>query len=436
MSNIVPFEKPMSRLDGFRNLITGYGTSRDHGEQFRWNSRTRLDKATLDGIYAQHPLAAKIVDLLPADGTREWVDIDHDRADDIAFALKQLEAKQVFCEALKFARLHGGAAVYMEIEDGRDVTEPVNYAAVRGISGLHVIEKDYISPTSVRRSLRHEHYHITVESEEESIQETVEVHRSRLLIFQGESVSRDWMLQNGGWAQSVIERCYKALMAYSISHGLIPNILKDFIRDVVKIDGLADMAINDCDADRKAFNDRMDSMLLAQSMLNKLVLDGNDEFQRSTTAVTGINDLIRNPERALVAASGIPHTKLLGESPGGSLGQQGTSQEKDYAKLVASYQADKIALPLEKLLLTVGAAMGIRDDIPFNFRSIDKPTQKEEAEVLNLVSQVIERLVKSQVITPDEAVTMIDSEKIRLLPTIDKDSRLALTEASNYGEES
>jgi uncharacterized protein len=435
MTNIVPFEKPMSRLDGFKNLLTGYGTSRDHGEQFQWSSRSRLDKATLDGIYAQHPLAAKIVDLLPADGTREWVDIDHDRSDDVAFALKQLEAKQVFCEALKFARLHGGAAVYMEIDDGRDVTEPVNYAAVRGIGGLHVIEKDYIAPTSMRRSLRHERYRITVDSEEENIHQTVEVHRSRLLIFQGESVSRDWMLQNGGWCQSVIERCYKALMAYSISHGLIPNILKDFIRDVIKIDGLADLAINDCEADRKAFNDRMDSMLMAQSMLNKLVLDTSDDFQRSTTAVSGINDLIRNPERALVAASGIPHTKLLGESPGGSLGQQGTSQEKDYAKLVASYQADKIALPLEKLLMTVGAALGIRDDIPFNFRSIDKPTQKEEAEIFNLVTQSMERLVKNGIITPDEAVTMIDSEKLCMLPKIDKDSRLALAEVPTNGEE-
>ena len=53
------FKKLVSRLDGFVNRITGYGTARDHGEQTKWSTGAKIPKHVLDDFYAMHELAWK-----------------------------------------------------------------------------------------------------------------------------------------------------------------------------------------------------------------------------------------------------------------------------------------------------------------------------------------------------------------------------------------
>ena len=55
MSNIVQFQR-LSRKDGYKNLMTGDGTGRDHIEQFTYSQESQIQTATLDAMYAQHPL--------------------------------------------------------------------------------------------------------------------------------------------------------------------------------------------------------------------------------------------------------------------------------------------------------------------------------------------------------------------------------------------
>lgn len=409
-----------TRIDGFKNLITAYGTSRDHGYQFDWSQEARLDKATLDSMYMQHPLAWKLIDLLPDNALREWIDIQDEEGEDTLKA-ECKRFRPVLCEALKMSRLHGGAAIYIEAPG--DPETPINSKTM--ILGYHVFECNYIWPDNINRTLRHEHYviqHFNGLSER--------VHKSRLIILQGIEAPRDWMLANNGWGESVLQRLNRPLIAYSIAHALVPNILKDFIRDVIKIQGLKDLAINSCEDDQRSFNDRLDAMFQAESTLNKTVLDSEDEFISQTRSIAGLNDLIRNPEKWLCAASGIPHTLLFGESPGAALSQSGSSQEKDWNKTVCAYQEDTIRPALEQLFFILTGR-----EVEFRFNPLDVPSQKEQAETFKLISEAVKVWIEYAGLTPDEALSMIKGDELKMLPVLDMETR-EIMKGVNYAPQS
>lgn len=442
MSIVNLFEAARARLfraDGFVNRITGYGTSRDHGEQFRYSRDRRIDSDTLEAIYAEHEIAHKIIDFLPDAGTREWIEIDDDDHEEIeallcpentAYSLKPISLQGALNEAEKMARLHGWSAVFFDIDDGQEPDQPLNMQGIREIVGFSPIEGDYLQPVGGwKRSLRHELWEVTSTGQR--------VHASRLRFCWGADVPRDWIVNYGKLGQSVLQRCFKPLIAYSLAHSYVPNILKDFVRDIIKLEGFNEMNVNDCDDAEygyKSFKDRMDGMMLAESLLNKTVLDTRDEFVRNTTNVTGLTDLIRNPERRLVAASGIPHTLLLGESPGGTLSQGGTSQEKDWHKAVDAYQQAHLKPVIDYAMVIVQMYLRRDERIKYAFRALDVPSQKEQAETYKLIADAAARLVDSQIISEQEAATHFEGSRLKTVPVLDDDEREAMNNIEDEGD--
>lgn len=440
MSNIVIFDRERRpsrknvRQDSFRNLTTGFGTSRDSITQFEWYERAKLDKRTRDSVYAQHPLSWKLVDYLPDKGLRKWVHFDHDASNDILKVLKDLSVtttkghrkgfRYALNEAAKSSRKDGAALLYVQ-HQGVDPSEPLDWNNLPPVVHVDPVEWDYVSfgldayapDHIVQRSLRHTHLYINGQ----------QVHRDHLIELQGLSVGRDYMLNNNGKCQSIIDRCFLPLMFYSISHGMIPQILKDFIRDVVKIQGLTDLAENDCDDSRESFQDRLDYMMLAQSMINKLVLDTDDEFIRQTTSVSGINDLIRNPEKHLVAASGFPHTLILGEDPGGGIGNEGGAQREIENSFVSSYQEDDLRGPIEQMLRHILPNMGITDDVPVIFNPLDTPSQEQQATTFNMMADAVSKLVAHGIITPSEAATVFEGTEVKTNIVLNEKARAMLS---------
>lgn len=421
MSNIVQFKR-LSRMDGYKNLMTGYGTGRDHIEQFTYSQESQIQTATLEAMYAQHPLAWKIVDLFPDDGLREWIDIDHDESTEIEALLEDIGLREALEESLKMARLLGGSAIFLDIDDGKEPFEPLDLKGAQGIRGCEVLEKDYLNPElPPGRSLRIPLWRI-------SGTERV-IHESRLLRFHGVVVSREWMLNNNGWGQSCLQRSSKPLIASSLAHGFVPNVLKDFIRDVIKINDLAGLADDpDQEAAAKSFWDRLDYMFLAESLLNKAVLDKEDEFIRQTTSVAGLPGLIRDSDNWLAMSTSIPKTKFFGESPGGNLSQVGTSQEKDWFKTVAAYQEATIRPALRRVFKVIQATLKEPECIHFKFRPLDVPTQKEQAEVLEKAANALAKLVDAGIISAAEAASCFDGSELKMMPVLDFEARAQMAE--------
>lgn len=429
MSNIIPFAHPRAfRNDGYKNLTSGYGTSIDHGEQFIYGRDTRLSPQTLADLYAEDSLAARIVDLLPDEALSAGIEIS---SPDEAFIRKALMDirdadglpngfETAKLEAEKTARALDGSAIYLTIDDGKDPAEPVGDGPQK-ISACDVIERDYITPYGgqLRRSLRQDLWQINGQDD----RPLMVIHTSRLMFCHGRKTTRDRMLENGGWGESVLRACWRPLMAYSLSHGMVPNILKSYIRDVLKIAGLTELAENPCQENASAsFWDRMFYQFQAESLLRMTVVDAADTLERHTTSVAGLNDLIRNPEKWLMAASGYPHTKLFCESPGNSLSQSGSSQEKDWEKTKAAYQKHHLRPHYQRLFYLITGHW----DTQFDFCHSDEPTQKEQSETFKNMSEGVVKLVDAGVLTPQEGATVYEGEKLRMTPKLDLKARAGL----------
>lgn len=427
MSNIVKFQR---RVDNFVNLTTGYNTSRDHGVQTTWQIKgSKLTKALADDFHALHELAWKITDTGPLYGLRKWIDypkLEDDQKSAIEKVIRQTRFRDHLKRALILNNAYG-ALLYVVLNDGMEQDEPVNYERIRGIDDIICIERGYISPIYSGRTLHHELYQIQT-ADEYGQTRFVNVHKSRLIRFCGSTVSADWLLQNDGWPPSKLERAYEPLRDLSMGYSLLPNIVKDIIRDVVKLQGLNELAINDCDTDQKAFNDRLDAMFLAQSMINKLVLDKEDEYQRQTTNISGVSDLIRLLERRVVAVSGLPHSYLLGESPGSSIGgQSGESQDRDLNKAVECYQEDEIRPAIEQFMLFVEPIVRV-ENIEFRFNPLSSQSTEQQANTLKAVSDAVCKLVEAGIISAAEAATVYEGNEVRLIPVLDMEAREAMAE--------
>lgn len=412
-----------AKFDSFKNRITGYGTERDHGVQTKWElNGQKLSKAVLDDFYATHELAWKIIDTGPTYGLRNWISFPKVEDEGQKAKINQIIKDSGFRPALKRAlKLNAcyGALLYVILDDGMEQDKPVEFDRIRAIKSVEVIERGYISPKYIGRSLRHEVYRIDQDN-----LDPVYVHKSRLIRIPGAEASSDWLLMNDGWPPSKLERAFEPLKDLSSAYGLLPNIVKDIIRDVVKLQGLNELSINDCAEDQKAFNDRMDAMFLAQSLINKLVLDKEDEYQRQTTNITGVSDVIRLLERRVVAVSGQPHSYLLGESPGGGIGQgKGESQDRDLNKYVECYQEDEIRQPIEQFLNFVEPLVN-EPELEFVFNPVSSQTSEQQAYILEKVANAAEKLTgKKAVLTQSEAATFFEGNQIRLIPTLDLESR-------------
>ncbi len=390
----------VSRADGFINHMSGWGGRRDKGEKFYFRPERRLSRYELDNLYADHELAWKVVDLLPDNALRKWIDINHEQGPKVLLLLKQIGLRNALNEALKMARLHGGSAIFLDIDDGGLPSEPVVPYRVKGIRGCHVIDRYYLQPKEARRTLRHEMYQLG-SVDNPSLTGVVDIHHSRLLLFYGRKASRDWMIANNGWGVSIVNQVARCLTAYSVTHGVVPNIAQDFIQGVLKMQGLNTMDF-DSEEDQKKFDNRLDAMMVSKSTINELLIDKEDEYARHTTNVSGLNDLIRNPERRLVAATGMPHTVLLGETPGGGINAgKGDSQEKDWNKATGAFQEEHVRPPIEYVLELV-APIFKAEELPFEFCPLDVPSEKERAEVYKLASEADKNYSEIQALSPQQ----------------------------------
>ena len=134
------------RIDGFMNIFTKRGTSKDRNvyTKFVWEGLFP-DKTNLD-IYNGDGIGAEIVDSYAEDATRMWISINNDEDGEIKNAMDDINAQKKFKEALKWAYATGAGVIYIGADDGADdPAMPLNENALRSIRFLKVFPSHDLS---------------------------------------------------------------------------------------------------------------------------------------------------------------------------------------------------------------------------------------------------------------------------------------------------
>lgn len=398
--------------DGWSNILTGLGRAdRDKRLATTFGVPTVLDGASLDRLYAGDWRIARICDRPAGDQVRRWTDVvvegRRDRSDEVHTRLRELGAKTIFGEGIAASRLHGTALAVVWVDDGLEMSEPLDLDRVRRVENIRVIDRwdltvgtwvgdagspAYGLPETYRINSR------VVDYRGEALAPLV--HYSRVLRWDGVRTSRRRVLELGGWSDSVVSRVYDVVRDYAAAIGGVAHLTADFAQAVIKIKGLAKLLAEDKD---QLVLQRLQVLDMARSLARLVPLDADaEEFERKTTPVAGLADLLDRLRDELCGAADMPEKLLFGKATAG-LGDQGQSDLEQYYNGIETEQDRNVVPQASQLVAMLWAELG--NEAPrweVQPRALWTPSDKEISENRLRDAQADEVRIRNSIVTPDE----------------------------------
>jgi len=406
--------KGKPREDGWQNLLSGAGTARDPSEHTTARLDAELTRDYVEAVYRSDGIGRRIVDLPAEEMTREWVQIQGDGGDDRQSDLSRLRAKQKINKALRWAGLYGGSIIVMLVDDGSpDLSEPVREGRVRGVSDLIVYDRHQVTWTAadISDDPRSRYFQMPERFRVTPIGGRLfQVHRSRVLVFDGEDVPDRLRSKNNGWGDSRLQAAHRALSRYGEGMSGTSSIVRDFILPVLSMKNLSDLIAS---GQEDVVKKRLEILGVSRSVLNVLLIDSDDEdYQKKSSSVSGIDNLLQELKHNLAACTGIPQTLLFGRSPSGQ-NATGESDIRQWYDTVKGEQEDKLLPNLSSLVRYLDLpAGGEPDDRMIAAAPLWQPTAQEQATTLKTTVEALSLGMDWGIIDADQAQQYLSNQGI------------------------
>ncbi len=195
---------------------------------------------------------------------------------------------------------------------------------------------------------------------------------------------------NQGWGDSVITSIYDELRNYGTAFSNTATIMQDFVNGILKIPNLSQTMASGC-SDNDIMK-RLDFANLSKGVTNMMVLDGDETYEKLSTNVSGISELLDRFMLSISSVTGIPITLLFGRAPAG-LNATGDSDVRNFYDMVKQYQETKLKPVLEKLTryLMIAKQGPFQGNQPENwsiqFNPLWQNTEEQEAALRRTVAE-------------------------------------------------
>jgi len=403
-------------LDGWTSLLTGVGVAtRDKRSQTTFAADVLTDPDAME-LWRGDDLAARAVELWPREMLREGWELcvqdeaHKDIAETVGQRCDELRFNERLREALEFCRAYGGGAVLLGINDGGAPNEPVNMKTVRSVDWLTTLEPRelvplwyYSNPLGPKFG-EPEVWQLNPSTSGPSREGKVPVqgtriHESRLIIFNGIKVTRMQVSTRAFWGDSQLSRVWRVLRDFNAALDAAGILVTDFAQAVWKI---ADLAALVNASNSEALRTRMLAMEMSRSVLKAVVIGADEEFERKSTPVTGLPELIDRFATRLCAAFDAPLTLIFGESPGG-LNATGASDIRFFYDRVAAQQTTTLQPEIKRFISLLFAAARVEPKSwSIQFRPLWQESAKEQAESRKIQAESDQIYMMNQVLTPEE----------------------------------
>jgi len=372
--------------------------------------------------------------------------------------MEELGAVEAVTRALQYERAYGGAVVLMGIDDGAvNLAQPLDEENIKAINWLNVfgggrdgecIAWSYYNDPKAEKFGQPEIYQIRnlVPVSQPSApgapmratttkEATFYVHESRLLVFPGTAVSTRSRIENRGWGDSIFTRVDEVLSQYSQTWGGVANLMSQLHIDVLKMSGMQiGMAGGDKAAKGNPLTNRARLINQTKSIARMLVIDAEEEFERATATLAGVNDTLREFAVRLAAAADMPVTLLMGTSPGG-LNATGDSDIRFFYDRISARQKRHLLPILRRLYRLVmlskeGPTEGEEPDMwNIKFNPLLQLSELEQATLRKTVSDADVAYINAGVVSAEEvAASRFGGSEWSMETTIDFEGRQQMAE--------
>jgi phage-related protein (TIGR01555 family) len=406
------------RLDDWVNTLTNLNVL---GKDKRLGAEAQaylMSEAEAEQTYAGDDIAAKVVDMLPKDMVREGFKLKIPSWDEeeirnfVTYLEQEMNWKATFQKALSWARLYGGSGVVLGIDDGApNPWSPLNTNRIRRFDFATVLNRHELIWHMIDEDPRSKNmgmpliYQMQPRFSMKGAGITM-IHHSRIIRFDGATLPRQLFIQNGFWSNSVLATFRGPLSNYSQTQDGVATLMTEMAVGVFKVKDM--QRLMSMKGGKNLLQERLNLMDLAKSVVNSIMIDAEEDYERKQTPLTGVADVIDRMERRLVTASGYTHTVLLGEAPGGGMGETGKSERHDYYDFVSKEQEVVLKPALRQFIKLCflnksGPTRGIEPpDWDIEFCPL---WQEPEGEVLDRKekqARIDDIYIKNQTITPEE----------------------------------
>ena len=403
-------------LDDWFNPRTGTGTNRSKQSGVQPMARL-LSYTDALKIYEASDTAQRIVDVPAEEMTRAGVDVripdDHEGSEAMGAALDDLNAHELFAQAVSKTRCFGGAVALINVTDGvTDPSQPINEKGIQSVDSLTIFDplEAHVSdwkanPAGTGFGLP-EFYSIHPQSIGAAAGPLLNrVHHSRVIHFTGPMISRSQQNQNQGFGMSVLDSVWTQIARFDQNYEAAGALMDDFAQAVFKIKGLASSMASDRGA---AVKRRLELIDAYRSFLRGVALDADHEdFERKSTPVTGLPELIDRFAQRLAAACRMPVTVLMGQSPAG-LNATGASDVRMWYDFISTQQHRMLRRPYERLahllqLAKNGPTKGVvAENFSIQFKPLWQPSEKEQADTRQVMANADQIYLTAGVVDAEE----------------------------------
>jgi phage-related protein (TIGR01555 family) len=437
----------VDRLDGWMNVVTGLGTARDKLTYAKVSPGEKLGDGSLETLFNEDDTARRIVSKLPREAMRRGFEVELEADDgedsgadverELHDQLRKLGADAAMRDGWTWARLYGGGSgLFVGADDGREPHEPLNESAIRSIRFVNVIKRPQLVVKSRKVDVTQPDYgkpelvtiyQTGVISGVQRLGVSVDVHISRLILFDGVLTARTTQPSTNEWDDSVLQSVYSALQQSATGWQSTAHLMTDAAQGVLKIQNLIDLIA----AGRsEVLTARMQAMDMARSVARAIVVDAEKEsFERIATSFAGLPEVLDKLMTRVASAAEMPVTLLYGRSPAG-MNATGESDIRGWYDTVADAQTDILEPRLMRLLTLMFLAKDgpTRGVVPkrwcIEFKPLWQPTDKELADTRKVKADTYVALVGAQIVTESEAAIGLAPD----FPVIDVEQRKQLQE--------
>ena len=380
-------------FDGFINTMTNSGLGRLNPLAYTGYTyqNITMNYQMLVNLYKSNWVVKRIVNIVAGDMLRKGYkilsQIDPTALDRIKRLEQKYKVNQKLKSGIQWARLFGGAGGLIIIDGEENLEEPLNYDYVmpNSFKGILIFDcQQGITPspeliediTSPEFGLP-KYYNVS-----NNALNSVKVHHSRILRFEGRELPYIDRASNNFWGASELEHVIEEITKRdNVSWNIAQLTFLTNIR-VLKLFGLESLQGR---ANRQGISNLQKRIENTNNIMNNnglLVLGENDDFQSFQYSFAGLGECYDRFMMDISGATEIPVTKLFGRSPAG-MNSTGESDMNNYYDMISELQ-ESILRPIYNKLLPIMflSEFGkVPDDLDFDFNSLEELNELEKSDL-------------------------------------------------------
>jgi uncharacterized protein len=403
-------------VDGFNQVLNAASSLRNMFKNITVTNKTYTDER-LESAFKNDPLIKKIVQRPVFDGTKKHFKIENLEPEILEFLQTQynrLGFYKKIQQAWIESRIYGeGFCFLVTNEDGKNYNNQIQESELieiqvfgSGINGQN-IEKD---PSAKSFGLPKQ-YNIS-----NSYVNIPNIHHSRITRFNGDFLPEQYFIENDYRNASIIQKVYNAVGQYQGAMDNLVPLINTLNMAVLKVENLMDIA------DEQTANQISKRIeLIQQTRVDNqlMLLTQGDEFINHGLNLSGIKDLVEQLTNNMVAASGMPRTILLGESPKGNQ-STGKSELIDYYDYVKQEQVRVLEPSIRYITdYLLKSEYGKEFVYDVEFPPLLELSELEEAEYRLKVAQQMQVFLDAGILTQEEVRDSLFTAKFTQNITLD-----------------